>query len=315
MDLLADILSVSGMRGTRPARIEAAGRWGVRWEHDPLAVVYAVVSGALWLTLPDGGPRRVGAGDVVLLPAGIEHALSSEPGARLEACDPADAVEASRSGRPLRFGVDGEPDTVVLAAAYRHDAAVHTQILPMLPAVVHARADQTDATIGHTVRLLAHELAERRTASSVAVDRIVDLLLVQLLRVALDGRDAPSAPSLLGALDDALVLAALELMHADPACRWTIDTLAERLSVSRTTLTRRFAAAVGEPVGMYLSRWRMDLASLRLRDSDDAVEVIARESGYGSVQAFTRAFGRARSVPPARYRETARTVPPTGLAD
>jgi len=312
VDLLADILAVSGVRGTRPARIEAAGRWGVRWEHDPLAVVYAVVSGALWLAVPDREIRRVGAGDVVLLPVGIEHSLSSGPNAPLVPCDPAEAVEASRTGRPLRFGADGDPDTVVLAAAYRHDPAVRTQILPLLPDMVHARADRTDATVGHAVRLLGHELAERRMASSVAVDRIVDLLLVHLLRVAFDGRDASSTPSLLDALDDALVVSALEHLHADPARPWTIDTLADCLSVSRTTLTRRFTAAVGEPVGTYLSRWRMDLASVRLRDSDDTVEAIAHGTGYGSVQAFSRAFSRSRSAPPARYRQAARADPPIG---
>jgi AraC-like DNA-binding protein len=312
MDPLSDVLSVSGVRGTRPARIEAVGRWGVRWQHDPLAVVYAVVSGALWLAVRDREIRRVGAGDVVLLPVGIEHSLSSGPDVPLVPCDPADAVEASRTGRPLRFGADGDPDTVVLAAAYRHDPAVHTQILPLLPGVVHARADRTDATVGHAVRLLGHELTERRMASSVAVDRIVDLLLVQLLRVASDGQDSPSTPSLLAALDDALVASTLGRLHADPARPWTIGTLADCVSVSRTTLNRRFAAAVGEPVGAYLSRWRMDLASVRLRDSDDTLEAIARGTGYASVQAFSRAFSRARGVPPARYRQAARAEPPAG---
>ena len=184
---------------------------------------------------------------------------------------------------------------------------MRTQLLPLLPPVVHASAGEADATLGHTVRLLGAELAERRVATSVAVDRIVDLLLVQLLRIGLDGR-AGGIPSLLRAFDDPLVVSALDLLHADPARRWTVDALAGQLSVSRTTLIRRFASVVGELEGGYLLRWRMDLASVRLRDGNDTLEVIAGSFGYQSAQGFSRAFTQSRGVPPARYRRLARSL-------
>ena len=65
---------------------------------------------------------------------------------------------------------------------------------------------------------------------------------------------------------------------------------------------------LGETPGAYLTRWRMDLAARRLRDTDDTLEAIARSVGYTSVYAFSRAFSRARSHPPGRYRSAARSA-------
>jgi AraC-like DNA-binding protein len=305
VDIIGQILDVSGVRGARPARVEARGVWEVNWRKEPLAALYAVTSGSFWLGVPDQPVRHVDTGDVVLLPMGVEHSLSSGHGAPLVDCDPADAVRASRTGQALRFGEAGEPDTTLLAASYRHDGAVHTQLLPLLPTVVHLRGARAEATVGHTVRLLGSELAELRIGTSVAVDRIVDILLVQMLRSAFDAPDAAPPPSILRGLRDPVVAQALQHLHAEPARPWTVEMLAARTAVSRTTLIRRFTAAVGEPIGAHLARWRMDLASLRLRDGDDSLETIARLSGYQSAAAFSRAFKHSRGISPGQFRRSA----------
>ena len=54
----------------------------------------------------------------------------------------------------------------------------------------------------------------------------------------------------------------------------------------------------------------MDLASARLRDTDDTVGAIARSLGYTSEYAFNRAFNRHRHIPPGRYRTRSRTTRP-----
>jgi AraC-like DNA-binding protein len=53
-------------------------------------------------------------------------------------------------------------------------------------------------------------------------------------------------------------------------------------------------------------RPRRDLASARLRDTDDTVGAIARSLGYTSEYAFNRAFTRHRRIPPGRYRTRSR---------
>ena len=88
---------------------------------------------------------------------------------------------------------------------------------------------------------------------------------------------------------------------------WTVESLAAATGVSRATLARRFLATVGDTPAAHLTRWRMDLAAQRLRNSDDTVAAIARSVGYGSEYAFSRAFTRSRGIPPGRYRTHSRS--------
>ena len=161
------------------------------------------------------------------------------------------------------------------------------------------------AVLGDTVRLLARELAHPQIATAVVLNHLVDILLIQLLRVWLETESTQSVPWL-GAFSDPAMRDALTKLHENPARNWTTAALAKELSVSRATLARRFPAVVGQTPGVYLTRLRMDLAALRLRDTDDDLETIAAAVGYTSVYAFSRAFSKARSQPPGRYRVLAR---------
>jgi len=48
-----------------------------------------------------------------------------------------------------------------------------------------------------------------------------------------------------------------------------------------------------------MTRWRMDLAAQRFRNTDDTVGAIARSLGYTSEYAFNRAFRPGRQITPA----------------
>lgn len=54
------------------------------------------------------------------------------------------------------------------------------------------------------------------------------------------------------------------------------------------------------------SRWRLELAARRLRETDETVGAIAHHVGYASEFAFSRAFSRLRGEPPGRYRSRVR---------
>lgn len=304
MDLLADLLAASGVHGTVGATIQAGEAWGYAAEERPGAAIHAVTAGTAWLGLPDAQPLQLMPGDVVLLPAGTAHRLGSD--AETVLGDDDDAWEWADSG-VVTIG-SGPVRTHILCASYEHDPAVTTSLMTLLPTVVHVRAEHGGNSLDDTVRLLARELAHPQIASAVVLDRMVDILLVQLLRVWLATEPERPEPSWLRGLGDPVVGAALVKLHEEPARAWTTATLAAELSVSRATLSRRFPAVLGETPGAYLTRWRMDLAALRLRDSDDSLEAIAGAVGYTSVHAFNRAFSRARAQPPGRYRMASRAA-------
>jgi AraC-like DNA-binding protein len=64
-------------------------------------------------------------------------------------------------------------------------------------------------------------------------------------------------------------------MHDDPAHRWTLQELAERAGMSRSTFALNFKLAVGASPIEYLTRWRMLLAGDKLAHSRDPISTIA----------------------------------------
>ena len=201
----------------------------------------------------------------------------------------------------------GPGQTRILCASYHQDPAVTVPLLTLLPDVLHIPARQAGAALDTTLRLLASEISRPQPGAAAVLDRIVDILLIQLLRAWLDTDPAPGrAASWLSALTDPVAGSALAVLHAQPGRDWTIPSLAAAIGVSRATLARRFPVQVGYTPAAYLTRWRMDLAAVRLRDTDDTVGTIARSLGYTSEYAFNRAFTRARRIPPGRYRAQSR---------
>ncbi|GAA2689332.1 MULTISPECIES: AraC family transcriptional regulator [Actinosynnema] len=299
MDLVADVLEVSGVRGALGARTEAGGRWSVPLARCSSALLHVVVEGRAWLGV--GAPPswlELAAGDVALLPTGPSHVLSSSP--EVPTGGAAGAVRAAEAGEVIRLGTR-DADTRVLTIAYDCDHTVRTQVLGALPELVHVRGGRGEEGFDDTVRMLGRELAHPRPGGRAVLNSLVDVLLVQLMRAWL-----PTQPSQvgtwLGVLDDPLVRGAVERLHADPAHPWTTASLASALAVSRATLSRRFPAAIGQSPAAYLAQWRMDLAAARLRRTRDPVESIAARVGYRSAPAFSRAFTRSRGMTPGRYR-------------
>src|SRR5690348_3390418 len=310
MDALTAVLAVAGVRGTVAATLDAAEPWGLALDAVPGAAFHAVTDGLAWLRVAGRPDTRLMPGNVVLLPTGIAHVLASAPGAGTMPFDHAAAERALAAGESLRLGT-GPGQTRVLCASYRQDPAVTVPLLTLLPDVLHIPARQAGTGLDATLRLLASEISQPQPGAAAVLDRIVDILLVQLLRAWLATGPA-QAPSWLSALTDPVAGPALAVLHTQPGRDWTIPSLAAAIGVSRATLARRFPAQVGCTPAAYLTRWRMDLAAVRLRDTDDTVGAVARSLGYTSEYAFNRAFTRDRRIPPGRYRTRSRAAQPTG---
>jgi AraC-like DNA-binding protein len=312
MDALAAVLAVAGVRGAIEATVNAAEPWGLALDAVPGAAFHAITNGTAWLCV-HGKPGardepgiRLMPGDIVLLPAGTAHTLASAPGSRTQPFDHLAAEQALAAGGELTVGT-GTIQTRILCASYHQDPAVALPLLTLLPEVLHIPASRANPGLDATLRLLAHELAQAQPGAAAVLNRLVDILLVQVLRIWLTSSAShASHASWLSALTDPVAGPALATLHAQPGRSWTVSSLAASTGVSSATLARRFTAKVGEPPAAYLTRWRMDLAALRLRDTNDTVGAIARSLGYTSEYAFNRAFTRHRHTSPGRYRTQAR---------
>ena len=303
---LDDVLDLLRVRGSVMANLRGSGTWGLKLPRTSRATLHAVTAGACWVRVAGEVPRELLAGDLVLLPTGAAHIVASDPAATTRSWA---SVAKDQSRNPAHECVvgGGGRSTHAICAGFTYDHDVAQPLLSLLPPMLFLSGQTvTDENpVQSTLRVLRHELNARSSGSATVIDRLIDVLFVQVIRAwSRDERGA--ATSWLQALRDPVVARALAVMHARPATPWTIDALAREVSVSRATLTRRFATLVGEPPLAYLTRWRMDLAARQLRETANAVSSIAHGVGYTSEFAFSRAFTRLRGVAPGRYRAKVR---------
>lgn len=303
---LDDVLDLLRVRGAVMANLRGSGTWGVRLPRSSRATLHAVTAGTCWVSAPGEAPRELLAGDLVLLPTGAAHIVASDPAAATRSWASV-AKEQSRNPAHECIVGSGGSSTHAICAGFTYDHDVAQPLLSLLPPMLFLSGQTVtdDNPARATMHMLRHELNNRSSGSGTVIDRLIDVLFVQVIRAwSRDERGAGT--SWLHALRDPIVARALAVMHARPATPWTIDALAREVSLSRATLTRRFTKLVGEAPLAYLTRWRMDLAARQLRQTGNAVSSIAHGVGYTSEFAFSRAFTRLRGVAPGRYRTEVR---------
>jgi AraC-like DNA-binding protein len=307
MDALTDVLDVSRVSGAVMARVRAHEPWGVAVAPTRGAAFHAITAGRCWLYAGSEPPRQLLPGDVVLLPAGAPHRLISAPGVP--------ARELSRVTKAQLLSPDGElvlagpgAATTFLCAGYTYDNEVAHPLMSLFPAVLHLPASDANSPSQTTLRLLAEELVRPAVGSGVIIQRLIDVLLVHVIREWLSATKDHYVASWSRGLRDPAIARILAILHHRAAEPWTVKRLAEEVHMARSTLARRFVELVGEtPLG-YLGRWRMDVAAEMLRDTEEPVAEVGRRVGYHSEFAFSRAFSRARGEPPARYRRAHRNA-------
>jgi AraC-like DNA-binding protein len=136
----------------------------------------------------------------------------------------------------------------------------------------------------------------------MVAEHLAHMLLVQALRLHMEENER--GVGWLFALADKQMAAAIAAMHERPEHRWTLEELAQRVGMSRSSFAARFKGTVGMSAMEYLTRWRMLLAADRLgktSGSRESVAEIALALGYESESSFGTAFKREMGVSPRRY--------------
>jgi AraC-like DNA-binding protein len=301
MDPLSDVLSLLKPRSYMFRGFDVGGDWSIQFPRHEGIKCYAVVSGEVWLSVegvPD--PVRLKAGDCFLLPLGRPFRLASDltltPVDALTIFSAArDAAVASYNGGGDFFGVGG----------YFNFAGNHASILlSVLPPIVHIRRESDKAALRWSMERMMQELREPQPGGFLVAQHLAHMMLVLALRLHLAERPIGGVGWLF-ALADKQMGAAISAMHSDPSHHWTLQRLAERAGMSRSSFALKFKATVGASPMEYLTRWRMLVAGDRLANSSDPIAIIAPSLGYESESAFSTAFKRVMGRSPRQYSNDA----------
>jgi AraC-like DNA-binding protein len=313
-DVLAEMLRAVRLTGSVFLNASFSAPFGVvspkRYdERTPMAhlrhisIFHLIAAGTCVIEIATGERRTVSAGDILLLPFADAHKFWHG-----DFTDMAFGPDLMRPG-PVRgmwtvnHGGGGEVTRMVCGYIESSEflfAPVFRSLPPLL--VDRTGDDKVSALITSTVRQIL-ELADAAVpGTELTLGRMMESLFVEVMRHYAEQLPA-SAKGWFAALNDPIVGRALQIVHSDPARRWTVDDLAREAGTSRTVLAERFNAILSQAPIEYVTGWRMQLAAERLRRSDDSLATIAADVGYESEAAFNRAFKRVTGVTPGSWRE------------
>ena len=303
MDVLAEVMSLLRTQGQLYGRLELSAPFGLRFPGNK-GICLILTRGSCLLRVDDRPPIPLVGGDFVFLPAPESYTLLSGPKERIRSTAELVPPEEFHRSRLIELGGGGVATTVI-AGCFSFASPEREMLVKHLPPVVHLPASLHESPwSGSTVQHLAAEMTADQPGSAAIVDRLAEVLFVQAMRSHIRSMVGGGSPSWLRAIADPQIGEALRLMHAQPGRAWTVPTLAEGVSMSRSAFAERFRRLVGETPLDHLTRWRMVRATAMLRERRPVtMAAVAAAVGYESESSFGKVFKRVIGSSPGTYRQ------------
>jgi len=202
--------------------------------------------------------------------------------------------------RPGTHQLDGgdSPGADVVCATIDFGARDENPLLRGLPALLNVPLAQLPG-LDLAQQLLFSEAQASRCGHGAVVDRLTEVLVIQLLRHAI--AHSLVNVGVMAGLADARLAKAISALHANPAQAWSLHSMAALAGMSRARFAAHFRRTLGQPPGDYLTGWRVGLACTLLRKGL-AVKHVAAEVGYASPGAFGRVFMQRVGATPSEWQ-------------
>ncbi|CAB3808605.1 AraC family transcriptional regulator [Paraburkholderia fynbosensis] len=317
MDALSDVLSMLRVSSVLSSRFEGSGAWAFRFAAYQGIKFGGVLAGRshLWIE-GSKAPLTLEPGDFYMLTDGQPFYSASDP-RRAPLDGPATYRRIRGADGVVRYRGEGEGNcdegggrrdserVIIASGRFTFENDVTGKLLSHLPPLIHLRAAELGSqALSRLLDLLGWETTGLHAGADIARSSLAALVLVHVLRTYL--ASTPQPEGWLGALADPKIGSALSMMHAQPGERWTVESLAYAVGMSRTAFAARFRRQVGSAPVEYLAQWRMTIACSALKHSEASLTDIALRIGYLSDTAFSIAFKRSTGQSPGRFRALSR---------
>lgn len=290
---LSDLLGDVRLSGRTWTYGDFAGQAGCAVAPGDAVFVHAVIHGEVRLACTGGAMAELGPGDIAMVLSGEAHALRTTAGAQAQ---PHEGLRHDRDcdiPPATAFG-DGPRVTARVLSARLHAQWPGEVSRAALPSLLRAGTGvlQPDAL----------PLAGMGAGSSALLTRLAETLLIAALRAD------PACRRILSAETRDPIEDAQQLIAADPAQPWTVESLARAVGMGRSNFAAHFTQAVGKAPMEVVAERRMEHAATLLRQGRMKIAEISELAGYGSEAAFSRRFSRHFGMTPSQMREDARVA-------
>jgi len=282
MDVLSDILRSMRAEGSVYFCNHLKAPWPMDYMDTTQASFHLVRRGECWVITADRSVR-VGPGDLVFIEPGLDHVLASHP--------------------PGAEPDPGNAGTLLLCGYCEFVGDSGTPLMDVFPSLAVVREEELlqNRWLKSTLDQLSTEYTSQQPGSELVVNKLTEVVLVELIRIDFGRRDQSQ---FMVALSDKRIAKALQLLHENPQSSWSLVKVATDIGMSRAAFAKRFKELVGQPMFEYLTMLRLQRAKEMLRDTRLPMYEIANRVGYESDLAFTRTFKKHTGTTPTRFRRS-----------
>jgi AraC-like DNA-binding protein len=264
------------------------------------ATVHYVVAGSGTLSFPEFSNFPLRRGTAIIAPTGALHEVAGlgqagEIPELVRRCEPA-ALGLAAVGEKLE---DTNSGIVMLCGTvdvtYRH----LNDFFDYLPAPIIIQASQEDP-ISKAFDEILKEMAAPRPGTGAMLSALFQQCFIELLR-----RQSSSNENVIewiSALEDPRFNKVIDEIFERPGDPYTLEMLANKCLMSRTTFSERFHKTFGRPAMDFVREVRLRGAAKLLKQGQDPIKTIASRMGFASRSNFSHAFKELYGVAPADYR-------------
>lgn len=200
----------------------------------------------------------------------------------------------------LRVSLAGEtPEVVQICGFFNASFGPSIGLFRELTSPVIEQFEPTDR-IDHKLREAMAELLDQEVGMGAMTAALLKQVIISLLRRSM--ASSQHWTERFSILSDRQITRALADMVARPSAPHTVQSLAHRAGMSRSSFMARFTAVVGRPPMSVLRDLRLRQAALDLTTTTTPIEVIAHNAGYQSRSSFARRFAKVYGKDPSEYR-------------
>lgn len=299
MDVLSDILSLSGVEKSALIHHSLYQPWAMRFPCDKSMGFHVVTQGEMYVRgafLKE--PLLMKKGDILLISRGHNHEISTDLKTKPQRTMAIGKREPAESARALATFASG--------VYTLKDAPIHI-LLAEMPDKILLRSDQVPAhdPLQSALQLLSAELSLHQMGSESVTRNLLDILFHYIWRKWLDLEEGRGQTWRL-ALRDPHLLKVLKAIHAAPEKPWSVDGMAATAGLSRAAFAKKFKAMIGETPAQYVTSVRVQKAARFFRSGALTVDEVARSVGFQDPFVFSKVFKRLQGVSPRDFRRQIR---------
>ena len=287
---LGETLHYLKLSGAFYCKSEMNGTWGISLPSMPNTSMFHIVTAGACVI--EHGEQRIEAraGDFIFIPKGQGHIVRSDVEADAEDLFSLPREQISHCYETLKMGDKGDK-TTILCGVVQLDHPCAEFIIDSMPDMIYLESAKStySSWMSNTVRVISEEAEQTQIGGETILTRLADVLVIQALRYWI-AHNADAKQGWLFAMMDRRIGKSLSLIHSNPGRQWTLESLGREIGMSRTAFASNFTALVGEPMLQYLTKWRMNLAVMRLKEGEKVTPELIEQLGYRSESAFRRTF-------------------------